>query len=175
MLKKSIKIFSGLAIITFISLDLLEVKTFDALSYATTIAGLSAVLYDRILWRYNPFDKTPRLFGVYDSECLSTHDNGTLYKSIIVIRQTLSTISIVETIDNTCNESITATLHRHTPDGPWFLYFTYLTHPMPSSSDDMHYGSAILYVRNSGLLEGTYFTNRKEQTAGAMVLKKIDS
>lgn len=175
MSQKKVKIFSTIAILLFLIFELLGIAVFDALSYAAALAGLAAVLYDNFLWKYNPFEKNPKIFGIYEAQCHSMHNGGTDYKSTVVIKQTLSSISVIEMLDGACCESVAASLTQHTPNGPWFLYYTYLTHPKPSRTDDMHYGSGIFHVRNSGLIEGSYFTNRIEQTAGTMTLIKIES
>ena len=130
-------------------------------------------LYDRILWRFNIFEKTPRIYGTYVATNLSNYNGEKKYTSTVKIRQTLSSISVVETMEDGCCESVTASIAKTTPDGPWFLYYTYLTHPKLSTSDDMHYGTAILHICGRGCLDGRYFTNRNQQTAGNATLIRI--
>ncbi|MBQ7001710.1 MAG: hypothetical protein IJN67_11810 [Oscillospiraceae bacterium] len=173
MSQKNIKVFSSIAIILFIALEFWGMETLDALSYAAAGAALADYCYDRFLWRYNPWEPTPRLYGSYNANGVSSHNGETTYQSCVIITQRLSSISVLEILNDACCESVTANLTRHTPDGPWFLYYTYLTHPNHSDTDDMHYGTAIFQVREGGILTGNYFTNRLKQTAGNMTLQRI--
>lgn len=173
MTQKNLKIFCGLSICIFIILQFFNIGTVDAISYAISAAAIADWAYDCFLWRLNFLEKTPKLYGIYENKVVSSYNGGTSYTSRIIIKQTLSSISIVEIMDSGCCESVTASISRITPDGPWFLYYTYLTHPKLLTNDDMHYGTSILHVREDGLLDGGYFTNRNQQTAGNLTLKRI--
>lgn len=162
-----------IAVATFAATTFLGAGFWDAVSYAISIAAIADWTYDRFLWRFNFLEKTPRLYGIYEATVDSNYNGGTSYTSKITIKQTLSSISIVEIMESGCCESVTASVARTTPDGPWFLYYTYLTHPKLSTNDDMHYGTTILHIREDGLLVGGYFTNRNQQTAGNLILKRI--
>lgn len=171
--RKNIRIFCGLAIVFFVALEFLNFDRMDALSYAVSGAALVDFVYDRLLWRLNFFEKTPKVYGVYVASVFSNYNGGTAYNSIIRIKQTLSSISVVEIMEDGCCESVTASISKTTPDGPWFLYYTYLTHPKLSEKDDMHYGTSILHILEDGTIDGGYFTNRNQQTAGNLTLKRI--
>ena len=173
MNKKDIKIFCWLAVVFFAVLKFLNFESAEALSLAVSGAVLADWLYDRFLWRINIFEKTPKIYGTYVATNVSNYNGEKRYTSIVTIKQTLSSISVVETMEDGCCESVTASIAKNTPDGPWFLYYTYLTHPKLSTSDDMHYGTSILHIRGSGHLEGRYFTNRNHQTAGNVTLNRI--
>jgi hypothetical protein len=173
MTQKNIKIFGVISIICFLALIFLNVEILDAISYAVTIAALMDWSYDRFLWRFNPLEKTPKIYGVYAAAGESNYNGHTTYNSTIIIKQNLSSISIVEIMENSCCESVTASVAKTTPNGPWFLYYTYITHPKLTTNDDMHYGTTILYIREDGVLDGSYFTNRNKQTAGNISLRRI--
>ena len=111
MTQKNVKITCYVAIILFLCLQLFNVKTTTAASYAVSLAALFDFAYDRILWRYNPFEKTPRLYGTYEEENISTYKGGHYYKAKAIIRQTLSHITVHEEVKNSgYAESITAVL-----------------------------------------------------------------
>ena len=174
MTHKNIKIFGVISIIVFLALIFLNVETLDAISYAVTVAAVADWAYDRFLWRFNPLEKTPKIYGVYAATSVSNYNGNTTYHSMITIKQTLSAISIVELTEEGCCESITASIAKTSPNGPWFLYYTYLTHPKVSTKDDdMHYGTTILHIREDGVLDGGYYTNRNQQTAGNAFLRRI--
>lgn len=132
-------------------------------------------MYERWLWKYNPFEKTHRIAGVYDADCCSTHNGGYRYRARITIRQTLSSITVFEQLIDTQDycESITASLIKPIGNGKWKLYYTYVTHPKVMSKDAMHEGTMILEIMDKKTMSGTYFTNRIEQTAGDIELTRI--
>lgn len=170
-MKGSIKIFSGIAIVVFIIICLFDIELIDSISYSISISAFIYLLYDKSLWKYNIFDKTPRIYGEYIAENESNFQGKTEFESHIEIKQTRSSINIVETLRDGVCESVTASLRQSTSNGKWFLYFTYLTHPK-NPGDDMHYGTSILCIHNRDHLEGSYFTNRTQQTKGKQVLKR---
>ena len=170
-MKTNIKIFSCIAIIIFMILCLADVKLFDSISYAISLSALIYFLYDKILWKYNPFDKTPKIYGRYDVKNKSNFQGGIEFESQIEIKQTRSSINVVETLRDGVCESVTASLSRSTTNGKWFLYYTYLTHPK-NAGDDMHYGTSILCVHSRDQIEGSYFTNRTQQTKGSQVMTR---
>lgn len=176
MTQKIIKLAGIVAIILFLMLSFF-CELLHAISYAASLSALFCLVYDRWLWKYNPFEKTPRIAGVYDADCCSTYNDGYRYRSQITIRQTLSSITICEELMNKQGycESITATLIEPIGDGKWRLHYTYVTYPKAMSRDSMHEGAAFLEIMDKNRISGRYFTNRVEQTAGDMDLTKISS
>ncbi len=168
-MKSCIKFFSSIAIIIFVIMYLLDMDLFDCVSYSISIAASFYLLYDKFLWRYNRFDKTPKIYGKYSVENKSNFQGGIEFESEIEIKQTRSSLNIVETLRDGVCESVTASLHQSTSNGKWFLYYTYLTHPK-NAEDDMHYGTSILCIHNRDRLEGSYFTNRTNQTKGSQIM-----
>ena len=173
MSKKNIKVTCYISIALYIFLQLIGVEMLDSLGYAVSAAALLDIAYDRILWRYNPFEKTPRLYGTYDESSYSSYKDGYQYTAKAIIRQTLSTITVYEDVEGSgYAESITSALIKSSEDGTWKLYYTYRTYPAMSKDDDMHEGTVILRVKSDNELIGTYFTNRLEPTRGNMHLIK---
>ncbi len=179
MTQKNVKVFCILSIIVFLIFNFLNVELLDAVSYAATIAAVIDLAYDRFLWRINPFEKTPRLYGIYKASLCSSFNSGTTYIGKVTIKQTLTSVTILEESENGYCESVTATLSQSTPHGLWTLYYTYLTHPKKSPQskhkDDMHYGSCVLFVKNRDLLEGGYYTDRINQTSGSAKFERWSS
>lgn len=176
MTNKNIKITCYLSILLFILFQFFHLKMMTAVSYAVSSAAILDVLYDRWLWRYNPLENTPRIFGKYKAVFYSSFNNRIGNPSKITIRQTLSHIFVYEECEDGYSESVTASLVKLTQNGQWHLYYTYLTHPTDvklKQNDDPHHGTAILCVKDDGKIEGTYFTNRLVPTSGDLKLKRI--
>lgn len=182
MTRKNFEIWAGLSIIVFLIIKAFGQSTMDAISMAVSLAAFLDVAYDKLLWRINPFEQTPRLYGTYAAGNVSTYNGETKYSSIVTIKQTLSSITVYEELDDGYCESVAASLSRHVPHGKWFLYYTYLTHPHfpkknttgdDTAGDDIHYGSAVLYVKNRDHIKGSYFTNRLHQTVGSVNMTRI--
>ena len=172
LIGRYIKFYCGFSIVLFIILRLLKFELIDSISYTVAIVAFCCLLYDRWLWRINPFEQTPKIYGKYKALNKSTYNGGIRYNSDIIIKQTLSNINIYEKMRDGVCESITASLYRSGDNGQWFLCYTYLTHPK-NSGDDMHYGTTLLCVIDRDTLEGRYFTDRINQTSGSQCLKKV--
>ncbi len=171
MKNKSIKIFSGIAIAAFIVLCFFKIELWDAFTWSITISAFFERLYTNFLWVLNPFEKTPRIYGTYKAQIHSSYKGGTDYVSKIKIKQSLNAIHVYETMSDGYCDSITATLSRQNSDGRWFLYYTYITHPIKIGKDDKHHGTSILCIENRDVLQGKYFTDRIQQTCGSQRLE----
>ena len=169
--KDAIKIICGISIVLFI-IFITIVDVLDAISYSISLAVFLYFLYDKFLWRFDPFNKTPRIYGKYKTKIESTYGGGVCYESDVVIKQTLSQITITERMRDGVCVSIVSSLYKYTDDGQWFLCYTYLTHPK-NNEDDMHFGTSILYVKDKNTLEGFYYTNRIKQTKGKQIFTRI--
>lgn len=173
MKPKSIKNLALTAGVLAIILYLCGHALWSAVSYAATTVVALFTAYDLFLWRINPLEKQPKIYGTYTAYCHSTHNNGYDYTSKVTIRQTHSTVTVLEELtDGSHCESLTGNFIKITENGDWMLYYSYLTHPNPGKGDDMHQGTAMLRYLKSGELQGTYYTNRIVPTSGTMLLKK---
>ena len=58
------KYFIGIAIIVYFIVSFVCKKTgfWDKLDYSITITIFISLIYSQFLWKYNPFEKTPKLF-----------------------------------------------------------------------------------------------------------------
>ena len=173
MSNKNVKIVCYLAIVVFCILQLLQIKTLQAVSIAVTVATLIDFFYDRYLWKFCPFEKTPKIYGVYEEESESTYNGGHKYSAKVTIKQTLSSVHILEEVEGSgYSESITAALVKNPSDSVWKLYYTYVTRPEKPKEDDMHEGTVVLYIESPNTLRGNYFTNRIYPTRGSTILRK---
>ncbi len=173
MMQKSIKITSSISCILSILFLLCGFNIINSISHAVATASLMYVLYDRYIWKLNPLCKTPKIYGVYLAKCVSNHSGEYNYTSEVTIRQTLSSISIIEDLgggSHCC--SIAAAFVKLTPEDGWVLYYTYSSSPHINGTDDMHEGTAKLYANSQGDLEVQYYTNRLTPTKGTMYLSK---
>ena len=57
-------------------------------------ATILTVFYERKLWRYNPWESTPKLHSKYVGTFLSTHDN-IVREGTLDIKQTLLSTSVI--------------------------------------------------------------------------------
>lgn len=177
MTRKSVKIFSGIAILAFAVLIFFDIEWTNAISYAVTIAALLEYAYDRWLWKVISKKKIPVLAGVYLAKCKSSYVGKPEYTSTVTIRQTRSSISILEVIDGggICR-STCASISGPDEHNTWVLCYTYKSSPLRTETDDPHYGTVIIDITEenltNGKLYGSYFTNRLEQTHGTVCLTK---
>lgn len=176
MKHNGIKVFSGIAILLFTVLIYFDTDWTNAISYAVTLAALLEYFYEHFGWRINPFDKTPRIFGEYDVVFVSNHNGKTTHNSTMIIKQTLTSISIIEISEDGYSESISAELFKKAPKGLWHLTYTYATTPKffnRVNKDDPHYGTVVLCLNNLNKIEGSYYTDRVNPTGGEIILNKI--
>lgn len=175
MIKQHIKLFIYLAIITYLIVCIATRNFISSIGTAVTIAVMLETLYSSILWRFSPFEKTPRLKRKYKSTQVSSYCGGTTYTVDVTVRQTLFSVSISEKWEgNRCMSVSSSILKEH--NGDWALIYTYLARPatrIDDHIDDMHYGTVILHIDGSQRLFGSYYTNRQEMTKGTVVWEAI--
>ena len=152
---------SGTKIIT-------EFSMYDLYGYAGEAIAFSAFVmlaYEKYLWKYNPFEKTPVLKKKYKGTLLSTYD-GIEREAVLEIKQTLLSISVVFITEESRSKSISASIEKIQDE--WQLTYCYLNVPQASIRDRsaIHYGTALLCIENPEEIKGEYFTDRK--TTGDM-------
>ena len=152
---------SGTKIIT-------EFSMYDLYGYAGEAIAFSAFVmlaYEKYLWKYNPFEKTPVLKKKYKGTLLSTYD-GIEREAVLEIKQTLLSISVVFITEESRSKSISASIEKIQEE--WQLTYCYLNVPQASIRDRsaIHYGTALLCIENPEEIKGEYFTDRK--TTGDM-------
>lgn len=136
--------------------------------------GLSMIflgLYERLLWRYNPFENHPRLYGKYDGFIESNY-NGKKIGNSVIIDQTLLTCSVKQNTKESFSRSISASII--TRDNVDYLVYTYVNDPNANhrKHSEIHYGTSRIRIdeNNNNRLIGDYFTDR--ETTGTITLNK---
>lgn len=153
--------FSGTKIVTDFSLYDLYGYAGEAIAFSTIVM----IVYEKRLWKYNPFEKTPVLKKKYKGTLLSTYDNVER-KATLEIKQTLLSINVVFTTGESRSKSISSSIEKIQDE--WQLTYCYLNVPKANVRDrsEIHYGTALLCIENPEEIHGQYFTDRK--TTGDM-------
>lgn len=129
-------------------------------------------LYSGWLWRYNPFEKVPKLMGTYNGIIEYNFDGKQSRKNtVVIIRQTLLSIKIQIKTNEITSNTIVGNLVEERDE--YILYYTYITNPKSKYSkiNPIQYGTCRLSTSNPNNLVGVYWTSR--QTIGDIELTKI--
>lgn len=155
-------LFSYEELITGVSLYDLSGHAGEAVSVTIVLA----VLYEKRLWRFNPFENTPKLAYRYSGILKSNYDHLERPASLI-IKQTLLSVKITLLTDESKSNSLSATIEEIL--GEKLLIYCYINTPNSEQRDrsQIHYGTAIFSLSCPTKIEGQYYTDRK--TAGDMV------
>lgn len=150
---------------------IINFSAYDIFSYAGEAIGISTfimLLYERKLWRYSPFENTPKLYKNYVGTITSSYD-GNEYPASIKIKQTLLTIKIICISGESRSKSVCYSIDDLY--GEQRLTYCYLNEPnaLVRNRSSIHYGTAMLCLDNTKELTGQYFTDRK--TTGDMNFK----
>lgn len=156
------KYIIGIALIVYfiVSLIFKENKFWDNLDLTTTITLIISVLYSQIFWRYNPLEKTPKIYGEYEAQFISTYDKS-IRKMNFEIKQDLLSTRIYMTTKESQSESITSSLKKKQDN--WQLIYSYENVPNSIERDhsEIHFGTCILNIINNKITSGCYYTDRK--------------
>lgn len=144
--------------------DIIEgVSAYDIFGYASEAISISILftgLYEKSLWRINPFEKTPKLAKRYNGTLKSDYDKSER-RATLEIRQTLTLIHITLITDESKSRSLSASIDEIL--GEVQLTYCYLNTPKSEYRErsEIHYGTATLSITGSKTLEGQYYTDRK--------------
>ena len=142
----------------------------DLILESTSYSIFFILLYERVLWRYNPFIKFPKLKKFYTGK-LKYNFKGTIReKNIEVeINQTFLSTNIKVKTDEISSKTIMSELLEE--NGEYVIYYTYVTNPFSEFSDmnPIQLGTCKLIIDSSDSINGTYWTNRK--TIGDLYLE----
>ena len=130
-----------------------------------SIAIILFTIYERWLWRINPFESTPKLKREYSGSFVSSYDNAER-EAKLEIKQTLFTVQIVMTTKESKSKSLSSSIDDIL--GEKQLTYTYLNTPKTAfrHRSEIHYGTTMLTINKDGTLSGEYYTDR--QTRGDM-------
>ena len=171
-------LFAGLwcAIILFVVRCAIAKPTglYESFGYAGEAISVSVILmgfYERILWRFNPFAKTPKINGYYSATI--EYKNGEKFKKKNVnvkIKQSLLAVNVKIITNEITSNSITSYLEE--TNGEYILYYTYITNPQIKYSQEnpIQYGTCRIIINNEDELNGIYWTSR--QRTGDIKLKR---
>ena len=137
------------------------------------VTSLCIVVYDKLIWRFNSFEKVPKIFGSYVGTLEYTYGGIKKSKEIKVeITQTLFNVSIKLFTDEITSKSVSSTILNE--NGDYALLYTYKTLPKSSVADHnpIQYGTCRLDIRKNELT-GIYWTSRK--TTGDLTLHKKEN
>ena len=128
-------------------------------------AGYSVIpiaIYERYLWKYNPFVKMPRLKNNYKGK------SGEKVVEIEIKQSFLSTDVKLKS-DEISSKTITSNLVEE--NGGFVLYYTYITNPLSrySEKNPIQIGTCKLLIDKIDSIKGSYWTNRK--TIGDLTLE----
>ena len=141
---------------------------YDLFGYASEAIGIAViftVLYEKFIWRFNPFDSTPKLAARYSGTLKSNYDNIER-DAVLIIKQTLLSVHVTMYTDESKSKSLSASIDEVL--GEMQLTYCYLNTPKSEyrTRSEIHYGTATLSVSDSREIEGQYYTDRK--TTGDM-------
>lgn len=141
---------------------------YSVFGYAGESIGIAVVvmaIYERYLWRFNPFEDTPVLSKKYTGTLISSYD-GIRRDATLTIRQTLLSVHVTLISGESKSTSTFASINE--VFGEKQLIYTYLNTPKSEfrSRSEIHFGTATLCVDNPQKLNGQYYTDRK--TVGDM-------
>lgn len=160
-----------------ISWDLIFVgfSLYNIFGYASEAIGVTVLLmgfYEKLLWKYNPFEDTPVLNKYYEGILVSTYD-GIEREANLKIKQTLLSINTILTSKEGSSRSMSSTIENIL--GEKQLTYCYINTPKASfrHRSEIHYGTAIVCIEDPNQLTGHYFTDRK--TTGDMIFYTAES
>jgi len=149
----------------------------EAPSVLSVFGGLY-MLFDKRLWRLKWLQrigvvKVPDLNGRWSVQGHSSTSNED-FTGEIHIRQTWTHIRITLETEHSRSHSLTASLLLEQPEGVT-LNYEYRNEPKPSALCTMHAhrGTAVLRLRDEGLLEGEYYSGRDRLNCGELRLRRI--
>lgn len=167
---KLIKIAMWIAVVMFVvrcvvSWDSITagVTAYELFGYAGEAIGLAvilAALYERKLWRYNPWETTPKLHAKYTGTFVSTYDN-IVRDGTLEITQTLSTVSVIFSTEESRSRSISASIDEIAGDRQLTYCFMNIPESKYRDRSEIHFGTAMLTILANGGLKGQYYTERK--------------
>jgi hypothetical protein len=175
--KAALYVALGIYLILFLILCVFNLMTpFRAVGFigwSVLFTTCIMTIYEKWMWRFNPFSKIPRLAKNYEGTLEYNFDGQNKTKNIMLfIKQTLLTVSVKIKTDEITSYSITSDFSKQAED--YILYYTYQTNPKSKYSErnPMQFGTCRLELDENNELYGKYWTT--QLTKGDMYLKKTD-
>ena len=173
ILKSHGKYFILLAILLYILFSMLfnDKSILDNLDLTITITMALGTLYSEWLWKYNPLDKNPKIYGEYKMIFISIYDNSKRTMNF-VIKQNLFSNRIYMNTKESRSESISSSII--TKKDNHNLVYTYQNIPNATERDhsEIHFGTCTFDIVDNTIVAGNYYTDRKT-TGQIKNIKKI--
>lgn len=140
---------------------------------AAVVTALVMAVFEKWVWKWKPLNAItggmPVLASCYSGSIISAYDH-VKRDAQLLIKQSYLNISIVLKTKESSSSSVAATFLNLNEDPE--LIYQYRNEPRAdlTSESPMHYGTAILKVRNPDFISGNYYTSRK--TVGTMEFSK---
>lgn len=146
------------------------IECIEMTSAAVGYSMFPLILYEKILWKWDPFVKMPRLKKTYIGKLRSTYSEEIKEKKVVLeINQSYLSALVKMKTNEITSKTITSEIIEE--NGEYVLYYTYQTQPKSeySKGNPIQIGTCKLNILNKTELEGVYWTSRK--TTGDLVLK----
>lgn len=130
-------------------------------------------MYDKIIWKYNPLEKIPRIMGTYCGKIEYSYNGIADEKNVSVnIKQTLLSVNVRIKTNEIISNTIVSDLIEE--NDQYVLYYTYITNPKSKYSieNPIQYGTCRIEICSGSSLKGIYWTSRK--TIGDIELTKVE-
>ena len=167
------KYFLGLAILIYVILSIVlkNKSILDNLDLTITITLILATIYSEWLWKYNPLEKTPKIYGEYKMTFISTYDNSKRTMNV-KIKQNLFSNRIYMNTKESRSESISSSII--TKKDNCELIYTYQNIPNATERNhsEIHFGTCTFSIIDNKIISGSYYTDRKT-TGEIKNIKKI--
>ena len=162
-----IKLSGIIVLVIFIILYKLKMpesvlEYWDLILESTGYSVIAIVVYERYLWKYNPFVKIPRLKKKYTGILSYNYKGKFGEKNVeIEIKQSFLSTHVKLKSDEISSKTITSDLVEE--NGEFVIYYTYITNPLSRCSDEnpIQVGTCKLVIDNINDIRGNYWTNRK--------------
>ena len=144
-----------------------EIKTnpslYSSLGYAGEAVGVAAILmviYEKWLWRFDPFAGIPCIKGSYSGTIKSNYDS-VVREASLQISQTFLSVRATMSTNESKSKSLAASIEN--VSGINELIFTYHNDPRAEHREGspIHYGTARFALDEKDHLSGQYYTDRK--------------
>lgn len=138
------------------------ISLYDLFGYASeaiSVAVIFSGVYEKFLWRFMPFENTPKFAKRYTGTLKSNYDYIER-KASLEIKQTLLSVQVTLVTDESKSKSLSASIDEIL--GETQLTYCYLNTPKVEyrKRSEIHYGTATLSIASTGALEGQYYTDR---------------
>lgn len=141
------------------------------ISNSVAVVSALSIFYVNLGWRFNPFEKIPRLKKQYKGVLKFNYKSKPGEKPIeLKIKQTLFSINITSKTDINKSSTIIGSIVLENDE--YVLYYNYRTSPdLAVKNNPIQHGTCRIILDNIKELKGCYWTDRN--TTGDIILKPM--